>query len=136
MNMFSIWAGVLFGAWPLVMKKSGLTPMASAFVLTFMSLIVYLPFLRRSDYQATSFLTVGLGLAAVAGIMNGIGTIAFQKMIADKSTAITTGILLVILTQMVVNAVGGWLFHGDVFTVKKVAGLFTAAAAAYLLTSK
>ena len=136
MNMFSIWAGVIFGAWPLIMKKSGLTPMAAAFVLTLMSFVAYVPFLSRADYRTTGVLTVGFGLAALAGVMNGMGTIFFQKMVADKSIDITVGYLLVILTQIVVVSVGAWLFYGDVFTWKKVAGLFTAALAAYLLTSK
>lgn len=136
MNLFSILAGLLFGAWPLIMKKSDLTPMAAAFTLTVMSLAVYLPFLSRQDYPKTGVLTIGFGLAVIAGLMNGFGTIAFQKMLADKNIEITVGILLVILTQVVVTAVGGSLFYSEPFTTKKVVGLFTAALAAYLLTSK
>ncbi len=134
--LWSILAGFLFGLWPLVMKKSGLTPMAAAFTLTAVSLVVCLPFLGRVDYQTTGFLTIGFGLAMVAGVMNGFGTIAFQKMLADKNVEIAVGILLVILTQVVVTAIGGRLFYGELFTTKKVAGLVTSVVAVYLLTSK
>lgn len=136
MNIFSILAGLMFGLWPLIMKKSGLTPMANAFTLTIVSLAVYLPFIRPMDYQTTRFLTVGFGLAVVAGILNGLGTIAFQKMVTNKEVAIATGVMLVILTQVVVTAVGGRLFYADLFTGKKVGGVAAAAVAVYLLTSK
>lgn len=138
MNIFSILAGLAFGIWPFFMKKSGLTPMANAVVLTVVSLMVYLPFviLNPADLQAVNVLTVGFGLAVVAGAMNGLGTIAFQKMVTNKEVAIATGVMLVILTQVVVTAVGERVLYGDLFTTKKVFGIAAAGAAVYLLTSK
>ena len=134
--VFALLSGLLFGTWPLVMKKAGLTPMAAATTLTVMTLAVCAPFLNRADYRTTSVFTLGFGLAVVAGLMNGAGTIAFQKVIVAKNLEITTGILIVILTQVAITAVGGRVVYGDPLTIKKAFGLVAAVVATYLLTAK
>ena len=133
--MWPVTAGICFGTWPLIMKSSGLNAIMASFVLTVVSLLVYLPFLKGGFDQA-ALLKAGVILAVVAGLLNGIGTIAFQKMIGGKEMDITQVVLLVIMIQIVITVAGGRLFYGDVFTVKKVVGIPTALIAAYLLTSK
>jgi len=128
-------AGLCFGTWPLIMKSSGLNAIMASFVLTVVSLLVYLPFLKSGFDQAT-LLKAGVILAVVAGLLNGIGTIAFQKMVGSKEVDITQVVLMVIIIQIVITAAGGRLFYHEIFTVKKVLGVVAAGLAAYLLTSK
>lgn len=133
--LWPVIAGLCFGTWPLIMKSSGLNAIMASFVLTVVSLLVYLPFLK-SGFDQASLLKVGVILAVVAGLLNGIGTIAFQKMIGGKEMDISQVVLMVIIIQIVITAAGGRLFYGDIFTVKKVFGIVAAGFAAYLLTSK
>lgn len=133
--IWPVTAGLCFGIWPLIMKSSGLNAIMAAFVLTAVSLLVYIPFLKGSFDQA-ALLKTGIILAIVSGLLNGIGTIAFQKMVGAKDMDITQVVLMVIIIQVVITAVGGRLFYGDLFTVKKAGGIFAAGLAAYLLTSK
>ncbi len=133
--MWPVMAGLCFGIWPLIMKSSGLNAIMAAFVLTTVSLLVYLPFLKGSFDQAALFRT-GVILAVVAGLLNGIGTIAFQRMIGAKDLEISQVVLMVIIIQIVITAAGGRLFYHELFTIKKAFGVVAAGCAAYLLTSK
>ena len=128
-------AGLCFGIWPLLMKSSGLNPSMASLVLTTVSLLVYLTFLR------TGFDQVALGrivvlFAVVAGVLNGIGTLAFQKAVGGRELDLTTAVLIVIMLQLVITVVGGLLFYGDPLTGKRFLGFCTAVITAYLLTSK
>ncbi len=133
---WSVLAGMLFAIWPFVMKATGLPPIVAAVFLTASSLLVYPPFLKGSmDIRALTILMVAL--AIVAGLINGVGTIALQKVIASKEIDVATGIFVIIMTQIVVTTIGGFFFaQGDLFTTKKLAGLWSASLAVYLLTSK
>ena len=128
-------AGLCFGTWPLIMKSSGLNAIMASFVLTVVSLLVYLPFLK-SGFDQAALLKMGVILAVVAGLLNGIGTIAFQKMIGAKEMDITQVVLMVIIIQFVITAAGGRLFYHELFTLKKALGVVAAGLTAYLLTSK
>jgi len=127
----AIFSGIMFGAWPLVMKKSGLSPIVSAFTLSVVSAIVIAPFLRGNPLVAGA--GVGLAIAVVAGIMNGLGTIAFMRLIGSPTIAISVGIFTVILVQTMITAAGGAIFFGDTFTGKRVAGMVLAICSLYLL---
>ncbi len=133
--LWPVIAGLCFGTWPLIMKSSGLSAIMAAFVLTVVSLLVYLPFLK-GEFDQVALLKTGIILAVVSGLLNGIGTIAFQKMIGGKDFDITQVVLMVIIIQIVITAVGGRLFYDDLFTVKKAIGIPVAGLAAYLLVSK
>ena len=133
--MWPVIAGLCFGIWPLIMKSSGLNAIMAAFVLTAVSLLVYLPFLKGS-FDQTTFFKTGIILAVVSGLLNGIGTIAFQKMVGAKDMDITQVVLMVIIIQIVITAIGGRLFYEDLFTIKKAIGIPVAGLAAYLLVSK
>ena len=122
--MWPVIAGLCFGTWPLIMRSSGLNAIMASFVLTVVSLLVYLPFLKGGLDQA-ALLKMGIILAIVAGLLNG-----------DKELDITQVVLMVIMIQIVITAVGGRLFYSDLFTAKKFLGILAAGFAAYLLTSK
>ena len=128
-------AGLCFGTWPLIMKSSGLNAIMASFVLTVVSLMVYLPFLKGGFDQA-ALLKTGVILAVVAGLLNGIGTIAFQRMVGAKDLEISQVVLMVVIIQIVITAAGGSLFYHELFTIKKAFGVVAAGLAAYLLTSK
>ncbi len=133
--LWPVIAGLCFGIWPLIMKSSGFNATMASFVLTVVSLLVYLPLLK-TNFDATAFLKIGMLLAVASGLLNGIGTVAFQKMVGAKGMEITQGVLIVIMIQVVITAAGGRLFYGDLFTAKKILGILAAVIAAYLLTSK
>lgn len=136
MFVWPILAGFLFSTWPFVMRATGLPPVLAAVFLTTASLFVY-PFFLRGDMNLKALTLFVVILAVVAGLMNGFGTIAFQKMIANKEMNLAIGIFVLIMTQIVVTTIGGLILDSeDILTTKKLLGIGAAACAVYLLTGK
>ena len=131
---FAVFAGLCFGGWPLIMKLSGLNPIVAATVLAVASLAVFLPFLK-GNVNIAELTATGVVIALIAGVINGLGSIAIQRVLASP-VEVTTGILVIIITQVVVTAIGGRLFYHETFTVNKAVGLLAAVAAIKLLTGK
>lgn len=132
---FPVFAGLCFGAWPLIMKQSGLHPIMAAFILCVSTLATIVPLMHTSAVWQGVARSAAL-IAVAAGLLNGFGTIAMQRMLADKTTAVSVGVFVIIIAQMVSTAIGGRVFYSDPLTLKRAAGVCLAVAAVYLLNGK
>lgn len=130
---FATLAGVAFGGWPLLMKSVVIDPMIGAFILTTFSLVVYLPFLPACAAW-TQMTGTTVMVAVICGLANGAGTIAYQNMLQSKAP-VSECIFICIIVQIVFTAIGGVVFYGDPFPMRKVFGVATMVVAAYLITA-
>lgn len=135
MYQFSVLAGLCFGIWPLIMKRSGLNPQLAAVMLALLTLLTCLPFLSRANASPSEFWKLGAIFAVAAGLINGVGQIFLQRLIGAAERAdVSQALIIVVLAQIATTAIGGRLFYGDPFTLKKGAGIILALIAAKLLT--
>lgn len=127
-------AGVLFTAWPFVMRASGLPPLIAAFVLHVSSLFVFIPGMLRAGADLRTLLTVGVLLGVLAGVMNGLGHLAFQQMIALKSVELSRMTLVLVAIQIIVGIVGGKFAYGEALTAEKIIGAILILGGIALVT--
>jgi hypothetical protein len=74
-----------------------------------------------------TWVLVPLLLGVAAGILNGIGAIGFQKMLAAvQEVDLPRSILALMMAQLIVNVLGGVLVKDNPFTLNR--GLAIAAA--------
>lgn len=128
-------AGIFFGLWPLVMKKSGFEPSVQTFLLSFGTTIVVFPWFAGSGGIANfpKILSISFGFAAAAFAMNAIGCIAYLKGLGDiRPQEASGGVLIAILTMVVSNEAAGVLLFGSPVTAKKLLG-FGSAIVTFLL---
>ncbi len=125
----AILSGIFFGAWPLLMNRSGLNGNVSAFVLTSIVLICVFPFAFGSMgtiFSANWVMVIG------AGILGAAGGILFNGMIV-KAVPENLGSLfvLMLIVQIAVPAIYQVAVGG--ITAAKGIGFILAAVAALLL---
>lgn len=132
--MFSLlFAGFCFGSWPLLSRLTGLTGPQGGFLLSLATFSVFIP-LFGGDTTGFTWKAVCLGL--LCGLLNGVGTVFLQKELAGKQFEVSTIMLVIIMTQLVVTVLGGRLIYGDLWDMRKLFGMGTAALTIWLLTSK
>lgn len=128
-----LFAGLCFGFWPLLMRQTGLTGMQAGFMVSSVTLLVFIP-LFGGDTQGFTWKTVCLAL--VAGLINGLGSVCLQKGLANKELEVSTMIMVIIMTQLVITAVGSRLILGELWDLRKLAGMSCAALTVWLLSGK
>lgn len=133
LHVRAILAGVLFGAWPLLMNKSGLSGNISSTVFAFGALAIVLPFGIYEFQHVGRGTQVGWALVTSACIMGGLGLLAFNGMLA-KADPKTIGSLFVfmIVVQVATPALYQVFMDGGL-TIRKTAGFVAAILAALLL---
>lgn len=126
----SIIAGVLFGIWPLVMNRSGMTSNLATFVFSSVVLISVSPFAisNLSEIGNSYWLW-----AVASGVIAAFGLLLFNNVLSN-STPQSVGILVVlmILVQTVVPAVYQVIMNGEI-SLTKLAGFVLAVVASFLL---
>jgi hypothetical protein len=126
----SVIAGILFGLWPLLMNRSGLSGNLITFVFAAVVLLCVLPFAASSLHDIGNAHWVW---AVGGGILGAIGLIAFNTVLS-KATPQTVGtfFVLMIIVQTAIPAVYQGIMNGGLpFT--KIAGFVFAGIAAFLL---
>lgn len=128
----AIVAGLLFGAWPLLMNRSGLNGPLSAAAFAFFCFITVLPAALYS-YNANVVAAASWKIALVAGLVAGLGLLMFSSILA-KVTPQTVGtyFVIMILAQISVPAINHTLVTGE-YSMKRLAGFGVAALAVFLL---
>jgi hypothetical protein len=126
----SIIAGVLFGIWPLLMNRSGLSGNLSTFVFAAVVLLCVFPF------SAGNLSAIGNAKwiwAIGAGIFGAFGLLSFNSVLS-KAAPQTVGIfvVLMIIVQTIVPAVYQTIMNGGL-PFSKIIGFVLAAVAAVLL---
>jgi len=127
----SVAAGILFGIWPLLMNRSGLSGNLGTFVFAAAVLLCVFPF-AVSSLQSIG--TANWIWAVAAGILGAIGLIAFNTVLS-KTTPQTVGtfFVLMIVVQTVVPAIYQAIMNGGLPFSKIVGFVFAAVAAVLLL---
>jgi hypothetical protein len=130
----SVLAGVMFGIWPLLMNRSGLSGNVSSMVFAAIILLGASPFAVREfalDPQGPAHAIWSMAIAS--GIAGTIGLLLFNGVVA-KTTPQSIGALFVVMliAQIAVPAVYSAVMNGGVSTSKAV-GFALAAISAFLL---
>ena len=131
LHLRAVLAGVFFGAWPLLMNRSGLTGNVSAAVFALGALIVVSPF---AFYEFSGgAVSVVWTMAIGACILGGLGLLSFNGMLS-KATPETIGSLFVLTTvvQIAIPALYQVINSGGL-TVSKAIGFAGAILVAFLL---
>jgi drug/metabolite transporter (DMT)-like permease len=126
--------GLLWGIAPLIGRLSGVSAMTMATMIGGGTFLVTLFIAPSQDYVAAG--AKGLLIALVAGIINGLGVLAFYRLVAgsgeglwDASTVLTIAMVLV----PIVIVIGARVFYGEELTAQRVVGLMLACGAIWLL---
>ena len=127
-------AGLFFGAWPLLMNRSGLSGNISSLVFAAVVLVCVIPFSLRPIFSGnTDLAQASWTMAILSGIAAAVGMMVFNGMLA-KATPQSVGTLfvLMILVQTTVPVVYDAVMNGGI-SLTKAAGFVFAAVAAILL---
>lgn len=124
-------AGLAFGAWPLLMNRSGLSGNFSVIVFGAIMLVCVSPF---AFWQVGDLSSVIWKMAIAASVVGAVGMMSFNGMLA-KATPQQVGSLFVvmIMIQTAVPAIYSLMMNGGL-TIAKSVGFLCAAVAAVLLT--
>lgn len=130
LDVKAIVAGILFGIWPLLMNRSGLSGNLSTVVFASVVLVcVFVVSLGRLHNITVSSLPWAIG----AGIVGAIALLVFNSMLAKATPqAVGTFIVLMIVAQITIPATYQAILNGGL-PVSKIAGFVLAAVAAILL---
>ncbi len=127
----SVFVGIFWGIWPLLMNKSGLNGNISSLAFVVVMFLFILPF----NIGGVAKIPPGVNwiLVIAAGIFGAIGTLIFNKMLHEASVK-NVGLLIVIeiLVCLVISAVYQVCNNG--ITLKQGIGFVFASIAAILLT--
>lgn len=133
--LYCILTAFCFGTWPIIMKTTGLKPNLAAFILTTITMvIVSTPFIidfHQLKIPENNLVKKALMIAIMAGLLNGVGTILFQKVIAATQD-MSKAYIIILISQLPVAAISSIIFLHEPITIKKLAG-FVAAIITILL---
>jgi len=109
------------------MKASELTPPMRAFLLSITTAgVAFVTMIPETTHHTTGIRWQLLLIPLAAGLVNGFGTLAFTKIISEK-TDLGRLVFLVLSVQLLSTAVGSaWLF-GEPFPQKKIIGAIIVA---------
>lgn len=133
-------AGTAFGAWPLITRGSKLHFLPAGFGLQLGTVIMFGLFMvaMRDQLDMRTAFSFGNGgklalLALAAGLVNGVGQLAMQKLIASPSVQVSVFAPATLTIMALVYGVGGWVAYHEPMTLRKVVGIVTAAVTLWLL---
>lgn len=124
-------SAMLFGLWPIVMRLSGLNKNWASMFIGFGVLSATIVSFLFSPSNNITYFTNALGLGLIAGLMNGIGMLAFNQLLS--SSEIFQYITMNYALLPAVSFLGGIIFLSEPLTIKKIFGLLAAILAAVLL---
>lgn len=133
-------AGTAFGVWPLITRGSKLHFLPARFGLQLGTVIMFglFMFTMRDQLDVRAAFSFGNGgklalLALAAGLVNGVGQLAMQKLIASPTIEVSVFAPATLTIMALVYGVGGWLAYHEPMTGRKVAGIVTATITLWLL---
>ena len=127
----SILAGIMFGIWPLLMNRSGLSGNVSSAVFSAIVFLGILPFAVMTS--GATLATANWVMVIVAGCLGAIGLLFFNGMLA-RATSQNVGSLFVtmLVVQISLPALYQVVILGQV-SPRKIAGFLAAVLTAILL---
>ena len=129
----ALFSGIMFGAWPLLISKSGLSGSSATLIGVIVSFCVVAPFAL-----ANGVIIAGTKwwIIIITGTMGGLGVLVFNDMMIKAkpgSSALLFVIMLVV--QIMVPAVLHLVADHN-FSIKTIAGFIAAVVACILLSYK
>ncbi len=136
-------AGVAFGAWPLITRGSKLHYLPAGLALqigTMATFIIFMCLTQTSADLKSAFNLENDGrlvwIALLAGLVNGLGQLAMQKLVASHTVEISVFATATLAVMAVVYMIGGYLIYHEPITPRKIAGLCTAIITLQLLMGR
>lgn len=128
--ILAVITGVGF-SWPLIARLSNISPIMTSLTLlggTILTVLISLPFFKTGNITTQPILW-----CIVAGVVNGIGFIAYAVIISKPQWApVYIPISLVIM--VIIITLGGVIFFKDPISLQKGAGIILGAFSIWLLT--
>lgn len=112
---------VFWGGWPLVARVAGENGMTGAFVLSVFSLATVTAGFYVSGFVPPNVYTVGV--LGVAGILMGLGLVAFNAACTSPLVEVSTVIPIIDTGVLLVSVIGGIIFFGESVTPRKVVAM-------------
>lgn len=127
--VLAVVSAAMYGTWPLVARFAPISPAWMSIILALATgaiSTVALPGAATPSAKAVAII-------AAAGVMNGIGMLAYSKIIGTNGVELSKVLPMIMVLMPVFTVIGSWIVFGDLMTAKKIAGVMMALAAVYLL---
>jgi hypothetical protein len=112
----AIFAGLLFGLWPLSINMSGLSPYPATLAITVINVLVVFPFAMAKRGELTD---IKWWYVAGAGIVSAFGMLAFNKVLSTiPRQELAAYFLIMIIMQTAVPVVYDVILAGGVSKLK------------------
>jgi drug/metabolite transporter (DMT)-like permease len=120
--IYIIIVALFWGSYPLVARASGVSGALGALILTLSALI---PVGTAVIWQAGAPrpATSDLIRLLIAGVMMGIGLVAFNALVNSKRLDASISIPIVDTVMLLVSVIGAILFFAEPITAKKLVGI-------------
>ena len=125
-----IFSAACFGTWPLVTRSASLSPTWLSFGINAGTWIISLIWLY---FRPTVPSTRGLGIAIVAGLLNGLGIVSYAILFSLKDVEISRSVAMTGILVPVFACLGALIVLGEPLTARKCIGLLMGALTIYIL---
>lgn len=130
-RFLAFFSGVLFGIWPLLMNRSGLSGHLSAGIFAGMAFLAVVPYMIWGGFTFPP--GTDLRFAVLGGLLGGMGLILFNTMLSQTpKDKVGMMFVFMIMVQISVPVIFSMIQTGD-YSPKKIVGIVAAFVAAVLL---
>lgn len=126
--------GLAWSSAPLLGRLSSVNAMMMTILIAFGTLVTTLPVAFSQNYAAAGSKSLSIGL--IAGIVNGIGLIAFYRLVAGSNQGLweASKVLPIATILMLIGiTLGSRIFFGEPITTQKLIGITLACGAIWFL---
>lgn len=125
--------GVAFGVWPLIMRTTGFEPLLSLTMLTISNIAFIIPATYFFS-EVIPYAPKGAMLGIIAGLINGVGTFFYLKLISSsEEMELSKVIPSITIIIVAISFFGACFFYNEPITFKKIGGIAAAILAVILL---
>jgi drug/metabolite transporter (DMT)-like permease len=125
--------GLLYGGWPILANKSGGKPFWIGLSISLMTVVTILVMGNKNVLIDVPKGKV-LWMLALAGLMNGVATWYYGRLVGTPGWSVSTLIAMSMMTLIVTTTVCGFIFEHQPITAAKILGLALALPAIWLMS--
>lgn len=133
--ILSLIVGILYGGWPILANKSGAKPFWISLSISAMTVLTIL-ILGNKSITGNVPNEKMLWLLVIAGLMNGIATWYYGKLVGTPGWNVSTLVAISMMSLIVTSTLSGMAILGEPATVKKIVGLVLALPAIWLMSQR
>lgn len=127
-------AGLCFGAWPLLMNRSGLSGTLGAGFIAGFTILFISPLVLRSVFGGDHMANANWWFAIGASIASAVGMVVFNSMLSKASTTNVSMLFTVVIVLQTVTAAAYQAVVSGSLAPMKAGGFILALLGAVLLT--